>query len=114
MKSKQQRNKQKRQERRAVLVISLAVFAIVGFGMVYKAELIPAEPTIEPKQSHTRISQLCQQKLLDHIKKGGVDLQAEMRYGDLQGCTFTSEYEQRNPTSQGDEMSIIERASIAQ
>ncbi|MEH6824128.1 MAG: hypothetical protein V7629_09500 [Motiliproteus sp.] len=112
MKSKQQRNKQKRQERRAVLVISLAVFAIVGFGMVYKAELIPAEATIEPEQSQTRISQLCQQKLLDHIKKGGVDLQAEMSYGDLQGCTFASESEQRKPKTQDIEMSIINRDSI--
>lgn len=112
MKSKQHRNKHREHKRAAVLVICFAIFGIAGIGVAYKVELTPAEARTDPELANVRLNQLCQQKLLAHLKKGGIDLHAEMSYGDLQGCTFTSKSEQRNPITQDNEMSIITRAAI--
>ena len=117
MKSKQRANKENRHTRSAVLLVCLVVFAIVGFSIVSfsmadKAPLNPTQVTIAPASDRSYLNQVCQQKLLDHIKKGDVDLHAEMSYGNLQGCSFRSESERRNQAAFDNDMSIITRNSI--
>ena len=95
------------------------MLAMIGLGVIYKVEIIPVAPVstpasvTAPKVVNSRVDQLCQQKLLEHIKQGGVNLQAEMSYGNLQGCRFMSEAEQRGPAIDDIEMSIIKRSAIA-
>ncbi|MEH6469835.1 MAG: hypothetical protein V7752_01180 [Halopseudomonas sp.] len=95
LKAEQQQNsrKQRRRERAMLLLICSALLAMVGFGIIYGTSF-NSSATIKPKQEPSRMSQACQRKLLDHIKKGGADLVSEMNYGNLQGCNFSSEAEQ--------------------
>lgn len=113
MKAQQHRRKQKRLERATVVLICLTLITLVGFGAVYTVELSASTtPESAPKPAASRIEQLCQQKLLAHIQQGGVDLQAEMSYGDLQGCSFSSSSERGGRALQDIEMSIINRNTI--
>lgn len=112
MKSKMHSSKQKRQEKTAAVLICLAVTAMVGFGAVYTVQLTPTAPTLEPKPVASHMNQLCQQKLLEHLRQGGLDLQAEMSYGDLQGCNFSSKSERGDRATRDIEMSVIVRDSL--
>ena len=78
----------------ALLLIAVVLAAMVALGLFYGVGSAPTGVVVTPEPTASRMSQLCQQKLLDHLDKGGVDLQAEMTYGDLQGCDFSSEIEQ--------------------
>lgn len=87
---------QARPERAGLLLLIMGLLALISLGLIYRVELTPAEPSVAPEPVSSRINQLCQQKLLEHLKQGGLDLQTEMNYGDLQGCNFGSESEQRS------------------
>lgn len=94
MKSRKSATKQHHHERLALLLLLVVLASMVVLGLFYGIESSSTEVIVEPEPTKSRMSQLCQQKLLDHINEGGIDIQAEMTYGDLQGCNFNSKTEQ--------------------
>ncbi|MEH6814503.1 MAG: hypothetical protein V7677_18365, partial [Motiliproteus sp.] len=84
--------KQKNKERYALLIIVALIVPMGCFAFFYTYDFgSPTTVKITSKESISKVSQRCEQKLYQYIEQGNTDLEGALKYGELQGCNFSGE-----------------------
>ncbi len=84
------RRAKKKRERIILLLICVCLAVLIGSGTLYHQQSSTIKPVAQQPAAASALNQGCQNKLLEYIRQGGVDLEAKMQHGDLQGCDFSS------------------------
>lgn len=80
-----------------LLVVSLLLMSVSGL-LYSKRDLLEqqffgAKPNPESQVRLTKLQQQCQDKLIRYLGQGGIDIKAQINFGDMQGCDFSTEQE---------------------
>ena len=92
----EQKTQRQRKEKRILALMILGLSIAIGLGLLYAQhyQVEPQPPAgLASNAIANRLQQECQLKLKNYIEQGGIDIEAKIQYGDMQGCDFRTEQE---------------------
>ncbi|RDE19655.1 hypothetical protein DV711_12290 [Motiliproteus coralliicola] len=92
-------NPNQRRDRWILALLVLALVLMAASGLAYskrdllQQHLFGDKPSAQPQVQLTKLQQQCQDKLVQYLAQGGIDIEAQINFGDMQGCDFSTERE---------------------